>query len=740
MKLSWLTAQHIRNGATMQRSYASLVSRQLLAALVAGLMIAGPSSPVFAQEPGASPPPGQQQQRPPLPIPQSPEQNRPSQDPNAATQQPKPAYGTGPVNPPIPVSLGVYQHRYDKAPKPFPNLIAPYRSITVPTLPLTNSPRVDQLVRDGKLQITLQDAVELALENSMDIVVQRYNPWFGDTDILQTEGGGLPFGVSGAEIRQSTASIPFLNYDPTITQAVFFDNRITAVNNPLVSGTGQALTQAASLGSHAAQYNTGYSQGFSTGTTLNVAWNNTRQSSSSSFNFFNPDVSSSLSISISQQLLNGFGRYANRRNIMIAKNNRKIADLVFAQQAITTVTSTVTAYWELVYATEAVRVQEQAVTVSTKLYNDNRKQLEIGTLAPLDVTRAEAQLATDRQNLILAQTTKLNDEQILKNALSKDPLAGNLVNVEIVPLDQPNPPEAIEAPTFEEALKEAFAKRPDLQEQAINVTNAGIDAKATANALLPVATLTATYSSSGLAGNSVIPGASTTIAGTNIVGVNGLPITVLDATGTPVEIFEPTVTTASAGVNHQGFGDAQSQIFHNTFPSYTAGINLQLPLRNRQAQATNQRAILQLRQIEAQLQQLKNAALLDVRTAYITLQQDRAQVQAASKARELQQQTFDAEQKRYQLGASTVYNVILTQRDLISAQGAELRALANLVEAKANYERAVGRTLEVNRVTIADAKHGQVDRDTLIPGTMNGQVVGAEKLWTDTPSASSSQK
>jgi outer membrane protein TolC len=740
MKLSWLTAQQTRKGATTQRSNPKFVSRQLLAALVAGLMMAGPSWPVFAQEPGGSPPPGQQQQRPPLPTPQSPEQNRPSQDPNAATQQPTPAYGPAPANPPIPVALGVYQHRYDKAPKPFPNLIAPYRSIGIPALTLTNSPRVDQLVQNGKLQLTLQDAVELALENSMDIVVQRYNTWFGDTDILQTEGGGLPFGVSGAEIRQSTASIPFLNYDPTITLSVFFDNRITAVNNPLVSGTGQSLAQAASLGSHTAQYNTGYSQGFSTGTTLNAAWNNMRESSSSTFNFFNPDVVSLLSISISQQLLNGFGRYANRRNIMIAKNNRKLADLVFAQQAITTVTNTVTAYWELVYATEAVRVQEQAVTVSTKLYNDNRKQLEIGTLAPLEVTRSEAQLAGDRQNLILAQTVKLQDEQVLKNAISKDPLAANLVNVEIIPLDKPTPPEAIEAPTFEEAVKEAFAKRPDLQEQALNVANAGIDAKATANALLPVATLTATYSSSGLAGNSIVPGATTTTAGTTIVGANGQPVTVLDATGTPVEIFVPTSTTAVAGVSHQGFGDSQSQIFHNTFPSYTAGVTLQLPLRNRQAQATNQRAILQLRQIEAQMQQLKNAALLDVRNTYIALEQDRARVQAASKARELQQQTFDAEQKRYQLGASTVYNVILTQRDLISAQGAELRALADLVEAKANYERAVGRTLEVNRVTIADAKHGQVERDTLIPGTMNGQVVGTEKLWTDTPSASSNQK
>jgi outer membrane protein len=201
--------------------------------------------------------------------------------------------------------------------------------------------------------------------------------------------------------------------------------------------------------------------------------------------------------------------------------------------------------------------------------------------------------------------------------------------------------------------------------------------------------------------------------------------------GVPVEVFEPVTNEVANGTTKQGFGTAQSQIFHNQFPDYQVGVNLQIPLRNRAAQATNQRAVLTQRQIEAQLQQLKNAALLDVRNSYIALTQDRAQVQAASKARELQQQTFDAEQKKYQLGASTVYNVILTQRDLITAQGTELRALANLVEAKANYERALGRTLEVNRVTIADAKHGQIERDTLIPGTINGQVVGTDKIFAN---------
>jgi len=367
-------------------------------------------------------------------------------------------------------------------------------------------------------------------------------------------------------------------------------------------------------------------------------------------------------------------------------------------------------------------VQQQAVTVAQKLYNDNKKQLEIGTMAPLDVTRAESELATNRQNLIVAQTLKLQDEQILKNAISKDPLAPNLVNVELVPIDKPTPPETVEAATFEEAVKEAFQKRPELLEQQINITNAGIDARATGIALRPTATLFAQYTSQGLAGVSPTIGLPTTTAGAQIVDANGNPI---------AGFFEPAVNSPVTGVSQQGFTTAQNQIFHNQFPDYLIGVSLNIPLRNRLAQADSQRAILQQRQIEAQMRQLQNAALLDVRITYIALQQDRARVDAARKARELQQQTFDAEQKKYQLGASTVYQVILTQRDLINAQATELRALSDLAEAKANYERAVGRTLEVNRVTIADAKHGEVERDTLIPGTLHGKVMGTEDLFTE---------
>ncbi|MBV9885380.1 MAG: TolC family protein [Acidobacteria bacterium] len=721
--------------ATRQRAeaksisrYSRQASRALTAALLAATLAGGTSAPAFAQDPGQSPPPSQQQQRPELPTPQSPEQNRPNQDPNSPTQAPQPVYGPGPSNPPIPVSLGVAKYNYQNPPKPFPNLLAPYRGIEIPEFNIANKPRVEQLIHDGKLEITLQDAVELALENNMDIAVARYQPWLADTDVLTTKGGGQAQGTNGAEVFFSTANVPFLALDPTLTGSTFFAHVSTPINNPFISGTGTSSNQLTGLTSHSAQYNWTYTQGFNSGTSVTAAWDNTR-SSSTAANLFNPSVSSSLTITFQQQLLNGFGFAQNRRNILIAKNNRKLADYEFSQQAITTVTNAIDAYWELVYARENVKVQEQAVTVSTKLYGDNKKQLEIGTMAPLDVTRAESELATDRQNLIVAQTTKYTDEQTLKNAIVRDPLSPALANVEIVPLDHPNPPEAVEAATFEEAVKEAFAKRPDLQVQALNATNAGINAKATQQALKPTATLVAQYQSQGLAGNSAIITGSTTTAGTPIVGANGTPVTVLDMTGTPVQIFEPSSTPVTSGVNKQGFGTTQSQIFHNDFPSYIVGLDLTLPIRNRVAQATYQRATLEQRMIEAQLQQMKNAAVLDVRNAFIALTQDRAQVQAASKARELQQQTFDAEQKRYQLGASTVYNVILTQRDLISAQGQELRALANLVEAKANYERAVGRTLDVNRVTIADAKHGQVEHDTLIPGTLNGQVVGVDKIF-----------
>jgi outer membrane protein len=668
--------------------------KSLLAAVLAGILAGAPVSPAFAQEP-------------------------------AAAQSPKPVAQGG-----VPISLGVTKYNYTHAPSPFPNLFAPYKTQFIDPGVLANSPRLEQLISNGKMNLSLQDAIALALENSMDIVVQRYNPWMADAGVLKAHAGGTSYGTPAGTFAASSANLPFLSYDPVLTQLIAFDDRNTPINNPFISGTGATGSgfqnpQVFPLISHSAVYNTQYQQNFDTGTNFSVAWDNTRASSNAA-NFFNPYVQSSLVVGIQQQLLAGAGRFVNRRNILIAENNRKIADLAFTQQAITTVTNTITAYWELVYARENVSVEEQAVKVSEKLYNDNKKQLKIGTMAPLDVTRAESELATDRQNLIVAQTTRLQDELVVKNYISKDPLASNLINVEIVPTDKPDSPSTIQASNFEDAIKEAFAKRPDLQEQYVNLKNAEIDVRATKNALLPTATLSAQYGSFGLAGNATLLGPVT------YTGPSTVPI--YDANGNlvmvgGVPIFVGTGNQSVVRTTKDGFGGAQSAIFRNNFPDYNIALNLSLPIRNRAAQADNLHAQLAQRQQEAAVQQTKNNALLDVRNTTIALEQGRAQVQAASKARELQQQTFEAEQKKYQLGASTVYQVILTQRDLITAQGTELRALANLAEAKANYERALGRTLEVNSVTIAGAQKGDIERDTLIPGTRNGQVIGTEELF-----------
>jgi outer membrane protein TolC len=675
--------------------------------VLAGLLAGGPLSPVFAQSSAQNPPP----------------------NPAPAATPAQEGSSIAPV-----ASLGVGKHSYSHGRSAFPNILKPYQSIQVEAPVLTNSPRIDQLIHDGKLQISLQDAVELALENSLDIAVQRYYPWISDAGLLNAAAGSNGFGTPGAQIVASSASInPFAfyvqNFDPLVTSTTTIVDLSSPVNNPFLSGSG--INSLSSVVTHSTQFNNQYSQTFHTGTNITVGWNNTR-SSSNAANFFNPSVNSSLSVSISQPLLNGFGKEMWTRNIRIANNNRKIADWAFTLQAITTITNTITAYWELVYARESVRVNEQAVAVAQKLYEDNKKQLEIGSLAPLDVTRSESELATNNQNLILAQTIQLQDEQTLKNFISKDPLAPNLIDVVILPTDQPKEPATIEAASFQDAIKEAFAKRPELQEQIYNLKNAEIDVRATKNALLPSLTANAFYLSAGLAGNSTIPGTPTTGAGVPIVDVNGNPINV-DVGGVPTPIFEPTTVIPVVGTSRQGFTTAQSQIFHNTFPEYAGQLTLTLPLGNRSAQAEHARALLVQRQFETQAQQLRNAALLDVRNTYIALTQGRAQVAAAIKARELQQQTFDAEQKKYQLGASTVFLVIQTQRDLITAQGTEIRALANLEEAKANYERAVGRTLEVNHVTIADAKSGEVDRETLIPGTLHGKVVGTDEIFRSLP-------
>jgi outer membrane protein len=603
----------------------------------------------------------------------------------------------------------------------FPNIFAPYAPRSMPEPMLTNSTRLDQLIQDGKLMLSLDDAISLALENNLNIFVERFAPWIAETQLLKAQAGGVPQSFSTQQVV--LGSSPSVSFDPVFTAGYSWYHSNVPVNNPFISGTGSSNILVVNQNSSAVDF--GYTQGFHTGTSFSVTLDTPRSATNEPDVFFNPAFSPVLTATLSQPLLNGFGILPNTRYIIEQKNSIKVANSLFAQQVIAVVTQTSNDYWELVYDRQNVKVQEAAVGVSQKLWEDNKKQLEIGTMAPLDVLTAESQLATDQQNLIVAQTTKLTQETVLLNDIAKNLLAKDVAGIEIVPTTGIATPEIVENIPLQDAVQEAWKKRPELYQADLNLKNSQIEVKATRNSLLPSLNAYVQYVSQGLNGTGFnTTGANGTFVAdpqAPLVGADGVPVLI---NGNEVFTGVPATTTA---VTHGGVSDALSQVFKNQYPTYAAGVTLTMPLRNRSAQADSARAQFDERQLRVQYRQTENTIVINVRNAIITLQQDRSQVAAAEKARNLAQQTLDAEQKKYQLGSSTSYQVVLRSRDLTAAQGTALRAQANLAEALVNFNQAMGRTLEVQHITVADAMRGAMSRDPLIPGTpVPGTVVGAK--------------
>jgi outer membrane protein len=604
----------------------------------------------------------------------------------------------------------------------FPNIFAPYAPRSMPEPLLTNSTRLDQLIQDGKLMLSFDDAISLALENNLNIYVERFAPWIAETQMLKALAGGVPQSLSTQQVVLGTS--PSVSFDPIFSAGYSWQHGNFPVNNPFISGTGTG-TNILVVNQNTSALNFGYTEGFHTGTNLSITMNTSRTATNEPDVFFNPAFTPILTATLSQPLLNGFGILPNTRYIIEQKNTIKAANSQFAQQVIAMVTQTSNDYWELVYDRQNVKVEEAAVGVSQKLWEDNKKQLEIGTMAPLDVLTAESQLATDQQNLIVAQTTKLQQETVLLNDIAKNLLAKDVAGIEIVPTTPITIPDVVENIPLQDAVQEAWRKRPELYQADLNLKNSRIEVKATRNALLPSLNAFIQYQAQGLNGT----GFNTTgINGTFVadpqaplVGANGVPILI---NGNEAFTGSPASTTA---VTHGGVGDALDDIIKNQFPVYSAGVTLTMPLRNRSAQADSARAQFDERQLQVQYRQTENTIVINVRNAIIALAQDRSQVAAAEKARNLAQQTLDAEQKKYQLGSSTSYQVVLRSRDLTAAQGTALRAQANLAEALVNFNQAMGRTLEVQHITVADAMRGEMSRDPLIPGTPEpGSVVGAK--------------
>jgi outer membrane protein TolC len=671
-------------------------------------------APVYAQAQE-----GQQSQQP-----AAQQQNTsPSQNPAGVQPQSQPAPQTGAA-----ASDSVRDLRlgagpdYSDGQRYFPNIIAPYMPLHVDEPMLTNSTRIDQLIQDGKLMLSLDDAISLALENNLNISVERFVPWIAQTQLLKAKAGGIP--ESGSSQQVVLGSSPSVSFDPLVTADFGWSHANIPVNNPFTAGTGTNAVPV--VNANNAYVNLGYTQGFHTGTNLSVTVDTARNTSNEPDLFFNPAITPVLTATLTQPLLNGFGILPNTRYIIEAKNDIKIANSQFAQQVIATVTQTSNDYWELVYDRGNVKVEEAAVGVSQKLYEDNKKQLEIGTMAPLDVLTAESQLATDQQNLIVAQTTKLQQETVLLNDIAKNLLARDVAGIEIVPTTQIETPDIVENIALQDAVQEAWKKRPELFQADLNLKNAGIEVKATRNALLPTLDAFVQYTSQGLNGNRL-----NTVNGTTFVADTAAPI--VDANGNQILIGTPGVPAflgspvSTTTISQGGLTNALKNVFQNEFPTYAVGVNLTLPVRNRSAQSDSARAQIDQRQQVVQYRQTENTIVINVRNALIALQQDRAQVAAADKARTLAQQTLDAEQKKYQLGSSTSYNVVLRSRDLTAAQGTALRAQANLTEALVNFNQAMGRTLEANHITVADALRGNVPHEPLIPGTPEAQsTLGAK--------------
>src|SRR5579863_8773264 len=599
--------------------------------------------------------------------------------------------------------------------------IRPYEVQPVPPVNLQNSERIFDLMRAGQLYLSLADAIALALENNLDIEVERYLPRIAQTDVGRAKGGGLlrgvsllvnepPPGIGGpngpllTSLTTSSTPAPTVNtnlsdvalitqqqndlsvtgaiplstgpaipqYDPYLSGQFNWAHQSTPEYNPLITGASNWLV------SNNLNGNVGWSQGFSPGTQLSVTFDDTRLTTNAARYTYDPVLNSSLGFTITQPLLRGFGIELNRRFIRIAKNDQRIADMVFRQQVIDTVAGIARLYTDLVSLNEDVKVKQEALRLAQRLFEDNKHKVEQGQQAPIEVTRAQAQVASNQQDLISAQGLVLQQELIVKTALTRAGLANPAIRAaNIIPTDTITVPTSESAQSVDECIAAALHDRPDLAQAGIQVENSQISLKGSLNALRPEVDVVGTVQNGGLSGNINTVGAALTPGATLYPG---------------------------------GYGTALGQIFRNDFPTYSVGLQLTLPLRNRVAQADAVRDELQVRQTQARRLQFEDQVRLEVADAYVAMQQARAAYDAAVQSRVLQEQSVKVEQETFDVGLATNYLVIQYQTFLAQAQSTEVSAKGAYAKAKIALDRATASTLDVNQVSIQEAQNGRVSR------------------------------
>src|SRR6266404_5360306 len=609
---------------------------------------------------------------------------------------------------------------YSKPRSAFPNLLAPYTARHVAPPNVANTPRIDQLLHDGKLYISMNDAVALALENNLDIAIARYNLNIADTDVWRAKAGSSILGVNSGVIQntpgggvgglgtqvgsgQGGTSVaaggagtgtgglvvstlgngPLItSFDPILTGTLQLDH-----NSILPSST---FNPASPLNTTTGNFS--YQQGFQWGTNLSVGFANTRQTvGNAPFTTLSPQLNSSFNFRLTQHLLQGFGFAPNTRFIQIAKNNREISDVAFRLQITSTVDQIENMYWDLVFAYENVRVQKEQLAFAQKTLSDNQKQVQIGTLAPIEVVRAQSTVATNQQTLTLALTNLQLEQLLMKNALSRTLVDPALADAEVIPTSTMELPAQEAVIPTQDLVNDALGHRPELSEARINLSNTDISNKAIRSALLPSVDLFAYYGGAGL-GGSQNP--------TNLCGNPGAP---------PPPLCSPTPA------NSVGYSGTLNQLVNSTAPDKGAGIAINIPLRNRAAQATQVRSEFEYRQAQLRIQQIENQIRIEVRNAQFGVQQNRASVASAQAALDLGRQSLDAEQKKYALGASTSTLVLQNQAAMTQAEVTLVSAQAAYEKAEVELDRAIGLLVDHAGIQIADAERGEVTHAPNIP-------------------------
>ncbi len=589
-----------------------------------------------------------------------------------------------------------------------PFLTRQFRPQRVTPVDLTNSSRIKSLLRAGKLYLSLQDTIALALENNLDIASVRYGSLIAAADLERAKSGGLTRGItqtvtpgpasagqpltgtastvgvtasSGSGLSQLGPTVPSL--DPVLSGSLGWAHTTTLFTNVFQVGGLNALLTNATQDSVAISKN--FITGGSAALTLSQAF--VFQNASAAVLNLNPSRQATLDLTIFQPLLQGFSPAVNRRYINIAKNDLKIADLVFQEQVIATVSNIIALYWDLVGFNQAVKYAQQNLILAERTYNDNKKQVDVGTLAPIEITRAEAEVAARQQDLTIAETNVLEQETIIKNQLTRNGVSDPVIAMaRLVPTDSFDIPKEDNLGLPEELFAEAMGSRLELKQNALSVENSRISVKGTKKELLPQIALF--------------------IEMTNH-GASGFLNTIAPPPGFPAQTADPYFVG--------GMGTSLGQIFRRNFPDYRIGFSLNIPFRNRASQSDYVHDQLGLRQSEIGYRKQENQVRVDVQNAVVAVRQSRAQYEAAAKQRLLEEQTVDAELKKNKLGANTIFDVIQAQRDLAQAQSNEVTAQSAYRKAHVNLEVATGRIFSAYNINVVEAHKGLVTRSSAPP-------------------------